>query len=133
MIGKIDHLGIAVSSINDTLKYYLDAFGLKAEDIEIETVEEQNAKVAMIPVAGSRIELLESTDPEGVIAKYIERKGEGIHHVALEVSDIQGMLETLKKKGVPLIDEKPRIGAGGAKIAFLHPKGTRALIELVEH
>ena len=133
MIGKIDHLGIAVSSINDTLKYYLDAFGLKAEDIEIETVEEQNAKVAMIPVAGSRIELLESTDPDGVIAKYIERKGEGIHHVALEVSDIQGMLETLKKKGVPLIDEKPRIGAGGAKIAFLHPKGTRALIELVEH
>ena len=133
MIVKIDHIGVAVNSIKDTVKLYIDAFGLKAEDIEIETVEEQKVRAAMIPTGDSRIELLESTDPEGVIAKYIEKRGEGMHHLALEVSNIQGMLDTLKEKGIPLIDMTPRIGAGGAKVAFLHPKGTKILIELVEH
>ena len=87
----------------------------------------------MIPVGESRIELLEPTDAEGPIAKHLEKRGEGIHHLAFEVSDIQGMLKALKEKGVPLVDTEPRIGAGGSKIAFLHPKGTKALIELVEH
>ncbi len=131
MIVKIDHIGVAVNSVKDALKLYTDAFGLKAGDIE--TAEEQKVRVAMIPVGESRIELLEPTDSEGPIAKYIEKRGEGMHHLALEVSDIQGMLEVLKEKGLPLVDREPRIGAGGTKTAFLHPKGTKVLIELVEH
>lgn len=131
MIVRIDHIGIAVNSVKDALKLYTDAFGLKAGDIE--TVEEQKVRVAMIPVGESRIELLEPTDSEGPIAKYIEKRGEGMHHLALEVSDIQGMLEALKEQGLLLVDREPRIGAGGTKTAFLHPKGTKVLIELVEH
>ena len=131
MIVKIDHIGIAVNNLEDTVKLYTDAFGLKVGEIEI--VEEQKVKVAMIPIGESRIELLETTDPEGPIGKYIARRGEGIHHLALEVSDIRSMLKILKGKGVPLIDEKPRLGAGGAKMAFLHPKGAKVLMELVEH
>jgi len=133
MIVRIDHIGVAVNSVEEAVKLYTDAFGIKAEDIEMETVEEQKVKAAMIPIGESRIELLESTDQEGVIAKYIEKRGEGMHHLALEVSDIQGMLKTLKEKGLPLVDMEPRIGAGGVKVAFLHPKGTKVLIELVEH
>ena len=133
MIIRIDHIGVAVNSVEDAVKLYTDAFGIKAEDIEMETVEEQKVRAAIIPVGENRIELLESTDSEGPIAKYIEKRGEGMHHLALEVSDIQGMLKTLKEKGLPLVDTEPRIGAGGARIAFLHPKGTKVLIELVEH
>ena len=133
MIVRIDHIGIAVNSVEDAVKLYTDAFGVKGTDIETETVKEQKVRVAIIPVGESRIELLESTDSEGPIAKYIEKRGEGIHHLALEVSDIQGMLAVLKEKGIPLIDMEPRIGVGGARIAFLHPKGTKVLIELVEH
>lgn len=131
MIVKIDHIGVAVSSIDDAVKLYRDGLGLKIG--EIETVEAERVKVAMIAVGESRIELLEPTGSEGAIAKYIEKKGEGIHHLALEVSDIQGMLKVLKEKGVPLIDTEPRIGAGGARVAFLHPKAAKVLIELVEH
>ena len=131
MIVKIDHIGIAVNNLEDAVKLYTDVFGLKVS--EIETVEEQKVKVAMIPIGESRIELLETTDPEGPLGKYVEKRGEGIHHLALEVSDIRGLLEILKGKGVPLIDEKPRIGAGGAKMAFIHPKGAKVLMELVEH
>lgn len=132
-IVRIDHIGVAVNSIDEAVKLYTDAFGIKAEDIEIETVEEQKVRLAMIPVGESRIELLEPTGSEGPIAKHIERRGEGIHHLALEVSDIQGMLKALKEKGLPLIDMEPRIGAGGTRVAFLHPKATKMLIELVEH
>jgi methylmalonyl-CoA epimerase len=130
MIRKIDHIGIAVNSIYDAVKLYTDVFGLKVKDIEI--VEDQKVKTAIIPVGESKIELLESTDPEGVIAKHIERRGEGIHHLALEVSDIQQALETLAQKGIQLIDSEPRAGVEGTRIAFLHPKGTKVLIELVE-
>ena len=131
MIVKIDHIGIAVNNLEDAVKLYTDVFGLKIG--EIETVEEQKVKVAMIPIGESRIELLETTDPEGPLGKYVEKRGEGIHHLALEVSDIRGMLGILKGKGVPLIDEKPRIGAGGTKMAFIHPKGAKVLMELVEY
>lgn len=131
MIVKIDHIGIAVNNLEDALKLYTDVFGLEVG--EIETREEQRVKVAMIPVGESNIELLETTDPEGPIGKYIARRGEGIHHLALEVSDIRSMLKILKGKGIPLVDMEPRIGAGGAKMAFLHPKGARVLMELVEH
>jgi len=131
MIVKIDHIGGAVSSIDDAVKLYRDGLGLKIG--EIETVEAERVKVVMIAVGESRIELLEPTGSEGAIAKYIEKRGEGMHHLALEVSDIQGMLKVLKEKGVPLIDTEPRIGAGGARVAFLHPKAAKVLIELVEY
>jgi len=130
MIKKINHIGIAVNSIEEAVKLYTDVLGLKVKDIEV--VADQKVKTAIIPVGESKIELLESTDPEGVIAKYIERKGEGIHHLALEVSNIQDTLETLTKQGVALIDKKPRDGVENTRIAFLHPKGTKVLIELVE-
>jgi len=130
MIRKINHIGIAVNSIEDAVKLYTDVLGLKVKKIEI--VEEQKVKTAIIPVGESKIELIESTDPEGPIARHIERRGEGLHHLALEVSDIKSALETLTKKGIPLVDEKPRAGVEKTKIAFLHPKGTRVLIEIVE-
>jgi len=130
LIKKINHIGIAVNSIEEAVKLYADRLGLKVKDIEI--VEAQKVRTAIIPVGESKIELIESTDPEGVIAKYIEKRGEGLHHLALEVSDIQETLEKLKKKGVQLIDEKPRIGVENTRIAFLHPKETKVLIELVE-
>ena len=130
MITRINHIGIAVSSIDDAIGLYSNVLGLTVK--EIKTVEDQKVKIAFIPVGETRIELLESTDREGPIAKYIERKGEGIHHLALEVSNIQEVLEAMSQQGMVLIDEKPRIGAGGHKTAFLHPKGTKVLIELVE-
>ena len=130
MIKKVNHIGIAVNSIEDAVKLYTDVLGLEVKGIEI--VEEQKAKTAIIPVGETKIELIESTDPEGAIARHIERRGEGLHHLALEVSDIQSALETLKEKGIPLVDENPRTGVENSKIAFLHPKGTKALIEIVE-
>ena len=130
MIKKINHVGIAVNSIEDAVKLYTEGLGLKVKDIEI--VEAQKVRTAFIPVGESKIELLESTDPEGVIAKYIEKRGEGLHHLALEVSDIQQALDTLREKGIQLIDERPRSGVKGTRIAFLHPKQTKILIELVE-
>lgn len=130
MIRKINHIGIAVNSIEDAVKLYTDSLGLKVKEIEI--VEAQKVRTAIIPVGESKIELLESTEPDGVIAKYIEKRGEGLHHLALEVSDIDEALEALRAKGVPLVDEKPRTGVEGTRMAFLHPKGTKALIELVE-
>jgi len=130
MITKINHIGIAVNSIDEAAKLYSDVLGLKVKDIEV--VEDQKLKIAIIPVGESKIELIESTDPEGMIARYIERRGEGLHHLALEVSNIEDALGTLVSKGIALIDEKPRGGVENTDIAFLHPKGTKVLIELVE-
>ena len=130
MITRIDHIGIAVKSIEDALKLYTDALGLEVKDIEI--VEAQKVRTAIIPVGESKIELLESTDPDGVIARYIEKRGEGLHHLALAVSDIEQALDDLQSKEVPLIDEKPRDGVEDSRIAFLHPKAAGVLIELVE-
>jgi methylmalonyl-CoA epimerase len=130
LITKINHIGIAVQNIDRALKLYTDALGLEVRDIEI--VAEQKVRTAIIPVGESKIELLESTDPEGVIAKHIEKRGEGLHHIALEVSSIEEALSLLKTKGIPLVDEKPRRGVENTRIAFLHPKETKALIELVQ-
>lgn len=131
MITKINHIGIAVNNIEESLKLYTEVLGLKLGGIEV--VEDQNAKTAIIPVGESKIELIESTDPEGTIAKFIESRGEGIHHLALEVSNIEETLKTVAGKGIALIDEKPRKGVENTNIAFLHPRGTgRVLIELVE-
>lgn len=131
MITKINHIGIAVKSIDEAAKIYTDLLGLKVGDIEV--VADQKAKTAIIPVGESKIELIESTDPEGTIAKFIESRGEGLHHLALEVSNIEDALGTMVDKGVVLIDEKARKGVENTNIAFLHPKSTgRVLIELVE-
>ena len=130
-IEKIDHLGIAVKDLNEALKIYRDVFKLEVKGIE--TVVDQKVKIASIHVGESAIELLESTEADGPIAKFIERRGEGLHHVALRVTDIERALEAVRKAGLQLIDEKPRIGAGGAKIAFIHPKAASGvLLELCE-
>ncbi len=131
MIKKIDHIGIAVKDLDVALKFWEGQLGLKA--IETEVVEEQKVKVAFLPTGESEVELLESTTPDGPIAKYIEKNGEGIQHIAFRVDNLEQRLAELKEKGVRLIDEKPRRGAGGAKIAFLHPKSTFGiLVELSE-
>ncbi|MBN1473591.1 MAG: methylmalonyl-CoA epimerase [Syntrophaceae bacterium] len=128
---KVDHIGIAVKSIDEAKKLYNGLLGL--EHTGSETVAEQKVTTAFFPVGDAEIELLESTSPDGPIAKYIEKKGEGIQHIAFRVENIEEALAELKAKGVALIDEKPRRGAGGAKIAFLHPKSTfGVLIELCE-
>jgi len=130
-IVKIDHLGIAVKNIEEGKKFWTDILGLAFEGSE--TVEAQKVTTAFFPVGESEVELLESTAPDGPVAKYIEKKGEGIQHVAFRVEDIETALKELKEKGVRLIDETPRKGAGGARIAFLHPKSTNGvLVELCE-
>ena len=131
MIEKIDHIGIAVKSVKETSELLSNILGLKVAGEEI--VEEQKVKVAFLPLGDSELELLESTSVEGPIARFIEKKGEGIQHIAFRVNNIEEVLEKLKKEGVRLIDEKPRYGAGGAKIAFIHPKSTNGiLVELCE-
>jgi len=131
MVEKIDHIGIAVKSIKETSELLSNILGLKVAGEEI--VEEQKVKVAFLPLGDSELELLESTSAEGPIARFIEKKGEGIQHIAFRVNNIEEVLEKLKKGGVRLIDEKPRYGAGGAKIAFLHPKCTNGiLVELCQ-
>jgi methylmalonyl-CoA/ethylmalonyl-CoA epimerase len=128
---KIDHLGIAVNSIEEAKKLFHDILGLTFEGTE--TVQEQKVTTAFFPVGDSEVELLESTAPDGPIAKYLEKRGEGIQHIAFRVDNLEEALAELKDKGIRLIDEKPRQGAGGAKIAFLHPKSTHGvLIELSE-
>jgi methylmalonyl-CoA/ethylmalonyl-CoA epimerase len=130
-IKKIDHLGIAVSSIDSGKKFWQDIMGLELEGTE--TVEEQKVTTAFMPVGESEVELLESTSPDGPVAKYIEKKGAGLQHVAFRVENIDEALAELKEKGVKLIDQTPRNGAGGARIAFLHPKATGGiLVELCE-
>ncbi len=128
---KIDHLGIAVPSIDDGSTFWSDILGLKMEGKE--TVKSQKVTTAFLPVGESEVELLESTADDGPIARFIEKKGAGFQHVAFRVANIEEALAELKEKGVRLIDETPRPGAGGAKIAFLHPKATGGvLVELCQ-
>ena len=126
MLLKVDHIGIAVNNIDETLSFYRDQLGLTLGGIE--EVPEQKVKVAFMQIGESRLELLESTDPDGPVAKFIEKRGQGIQHIAIGVDNIEETLESIKAKGAMLIDEKPRIGAGGAKIAFVHPKSTRGVL-----
>ena len=130
MIEKIDHIGIAVKNLEEAVKIW-EKLGFKVS--EYETVEDQKVRAAIIWVGNSRIELLEPTSEDSPIAKFIEKKGEGIHHVAFGVKNLEAKLEELKKNEVKLIDEKPRLGAGGKKIAFAHPKSTgKVLMEFCE-
>ena len=127
----IDHIGLAVNSNAEGKQFWSDILGLPYEGEE--TVSEQKVTTAFMPVGESEVELLESTDPAGPIAKFLEKKGQGVHHIAFRVDDIEAALAELKEKGVKLIDETPLKGAGGARIAFLHPKATGGvLVELCE-
>lgn len=127
----IEHIGIAVKSLDDAIPFYEDVLGLKCYSIE--EVKDQKVKTAFFKVGQTKIELLESTDPEGPVAKFIDKKGPGIHHMAFAVSDIEEKLEKAEEKGVRLIDTKPRKGAEGLDIAFLHPRSTfGVLTELCE-
>jgi len=130
-VKRIDHIGIAVKGIEQAGKFYTDILGLEIEDIE--HVADQKVNVAFVPVADSEVELLASTDSDGPVAKYLDSRGEGVQHIAFRVEDIEEALKELKEKGVRLIDQAPRKGAGGAKIAFIHPKETNGvLVELCE-
>ena len=128
---RVDHVGIAVKNLEEAVNFYETAIGLKA--VGYETVAEQKVKVAFLPCGDSELELLESTEPDGPIARFIEKNGPGIQHVAIRVDDIEKALEELKEKGVRLIDQTPRYGAGNARIAFVHPKATGGvLLELTQ-
>jgi methylmalonyl-CoA/ethylmalonyl-CoA epimerase len=128
---RIHHIGIAVKNLDDALGRYKKQLGFQFEGREI--VGSENVDVAIFRIGESRIELLESTQPGTAISKFIEKRGEGIHHISVEVDDIEQSLEKLKNAGSPVIDEHPRIGAGGHKVAFIHPKGTAGvLLELIE-
>jgi len=128
---RIDHLGIAVDSIEQGKNFWTEVLGMELHGTE--TVAEQKTTTAFLPVGESEVELLQSTTPDGPVAKFIEKKGQGIQHVAFAVADIEAALQECKDKGIQLIDQKPRIGAGGAKIAFLHPKATNGvLVELCQ-
>jgi methylmalonyl-CoA/ethylmalonyl-CoA epimerase len=129
MIQKLDHIGIAVSNLEEALKLYRDTLGLKVDHIE----DFEGMKIAFIPIGDTEFELLQPTDPEGALAKFLEKRGEGIQHIAVRVDDVAKSLEELKAKGLQVIDQKPRRGAGGAQIAFFHPKSTKGvLLEICE-
>ena len=131
MLEKIDHLGVAVKDLNAVRAFYTERLGMTCVGEEV--VAEQKVRVAFLPLGETSIELLESTASDGPIAKFLDQKGEGVHHVAIRVTNLTDALEALKAKGVRLIDEQPRIGAHGAKIAFIHPKESNGvLIELCE-
>jgi methylmalonyl-CoA/ethylmalonyl-CoA epimerase len=128
----IEHIGIAVSNLNDTINFYEKVFGLKCYNIE--EVPEQKVRTAFFMVGQTKIELLESTDPDGPVGKFIKKRGEGIHHMAFAVTDIEDKLKFAESIGVKLIDAKPRKGAEGLQIAFLHPKSTFGVVtELCEY
>lgn len=128
---KINHLGIATKGIDEALKFWEDALGL--ETVHTEVVEDQKVRVAMLPVGESRVELLEPTSEDSPISKFLEKRGGGIHHVAVEVDDIVAALAQMKAAGARLIDESPRIGAEGCLVAFVHPAATGGvLLELVQ-
>ena len=130
-IKHIDHIGIAVKSIEEAEKIFTDILGLKLQ--KLETVEDQKVKTGFFPITDIELELLESTEPDGPIAKFIEARSEGVQHIAFRVENIDNALKELQEKGVRLIDKEPRKGAAGTRIAFIHPKETHGvLVELCE-
>ena len=130
-VTRVDHIGIAVKNLDEMVKWYEDTLGVKSHGTEV--VDEQKVTVAFLPIGESELELLETTSDDGPIAKFIEKNGEGIQHIALRVDNIDETLEVMKEKGIRMIDQTPRYGAGGARIAFVHPKATHGvLLELCE-
>ena len=130
-IKNIDHIGIAVTNMQEALSFWEKSLGIEPQGIE--EIAERKLRTAFLPVGGTDIELLEPTTTDSSIAKFIEKRGEGLHHIAIRVDDIEAALAELKAKGVQLIDETPRNGAGGTRIAFVSPKSTHGvLLELCE-
>lgn len=130
-VDVIDHIGVAVNSIEEALKFWQDVMGIQCHGIE--EVADQKVKTAFLPVKDTEFELLEPTSPDSPVAKFIEKNRPGLHHIAIRVENLEEALAEMKARGVRLIDEKPRNGAGGARIAFLHPKSTGGiLLELCE-
>jgi methylmalonyl-CoA/ethylmalonyl-CoA epimerase len=128
MIEKIHHIGIAVNSLDEALKFYRDTFGLPLQAEA--TIEDQGVKAVLLTIGRSEIELLEPTRPDSAVGRFLERKGEGLHHICFQTPDVDADLETLKQKGVELVDQQPRRGIAGM-ICFLHPKASRGvLVEL---
>ncbi|MFQ5997687.1 MAG: methylmalonyl-CoA epimerase [Candidatus Bathyarchaeia archaeon] len=131
MIKKLDHIGIAVKNLQETSRFYEEVLGLKVVGTEV--VSDQKVRVAFIPLGDTRIELLEATQPDGPVAKFIEKRGEGIHHIAVAVENIETEIEQLNEKRIRLIDACPRKGAHKLRIAFVHPKSSHGvLLELSE-
>jgi len=131
LLKHLDHVGIAVKDLEQSLKFYCDQLGL--DETSREEVEEQKVKVAFLPAGESKLELLEPTSSDSPVEKFIHSRGEGVHHLALRVTRLEEKLNQLKEQGVRLIDEKPRRGAGGALVAFIHPRSTGGvLLELCE-
>jgi len=131
MITGLDHIGIAVSNLNEALEVYERILDLKIEKITV--IEEEKIKTALLLAGDVKIELMEPTDEEGPVARFIKKRGEGMHHIALTVTRLEEFLQKIKRKGIALVDEKPRIGVEGYRMAFLHPKSTKSvLIELCE-
>ena len=129
---KLDHIGIATRELEEGLAVWRDALGLKVDATE--EVTEQGVRVAMLQIGETHVELLEALRPDSPVAKFIEKRGPGIHHIAVEVEDIRASLGELKRKGARLVDETPRVGAGGCLVAFVHPASTNGvLLELVQH
>ncbi len=129
---KIDHLGIATRGLDEAIAFWRDALGL--EVVATEEVAEQGVRVAMLPIGETRVELLEPTSESSPVAKFLEKRGAGVHHIAVRVEDIRATLARLKEQGLRLIDEVPRTGAGGCLVAFVHPSSAQGvLLELVEH
>lgn len=130
-ISHIEHIGIAVKNLDESIKYYESVLGLKCYSIE--EVKDQKVKTAFFMIGQTKLELLESTEPDGPIGKFIEKKGEGIHHIAFATKDLSESLKEIEAKGIQLIDKQPRKGAEGLNIAFLHPKSTGGVLtELCE-
>ncbi len=128
---RIAHIGIAVKNLDESLKLYQDTLGLTLHGREI--VDADKVTVAFLPIGDTEIELLEAVDSDSPVGKFIEKRGEGVHHIAVEVEDIDATVETMRQQGYRLIDEEPRPGAGGVRVAFIHPKSTNGvLIELCE-
>lgn len=129
---KIDHIGIATNSIEEGLSLWQEALGLTPDSTE--EVADQGVKVCMLPVGDTHVELLEPLGPDTSVGKFLAKRGPGMHHIAIEVKDIRGSLAELKSRGARLIDETPRVGAGGCLVAFIHPSSTNGvLLELVQH
>ncbi len=131
MLRRIEHIALAVSDLDEAVKHYSRVWGLEVSHRE--TVADQGVEEAMLPLGESHLQLLGATDPDSTVAKFLERRGEGLHHIAYEVDDLVGALAELKAAGVPLIDEAPRRGGRGHMVAFVHPKGNHGLlVELIQ-
>ena len=131
MIKKISHIAVVVPELEEAMGFWVEALGLPLAHVEY--VADQEVEVAFLPAGESDIELLEPVDADGGVARYLQKRGPGIHHICFEVEDIQAVLDRLRAARVPLINEEPTIGTGGKKIAFIHPKGTGGvLVELYE-